>query len=139
MSPETYILIVEDDPDAAQLIEIVLRRAGFRTLTAFNGWGALRNVQQEKPALIVLDVMMPSIDGYEVCRRLRNDPDTETIPVLMLTAKTGSRAQKDGFESGADDYVFKPVKAEYLVSRVRALLWADGWSHQAHRPEPPIS
>jgi len=127
MSPEAYILIVEDDPDAAQLIEIILRRAGFKTLTAFNGWDALRNVQQEKPLLVVLDVMMPSIDGHEVCRRLRNDPDTEAIPVLMLTARTGSRAQKDGFESGTDDYVFKPVKAEDLVARVRALLWADSW------------
>ena len=127
MSSEGYILIVEDDPDSAQLIEIVLRRAGFKTLTAFEGWDALRKVQIEKPALIVLDVMMPRIDGYEVCRHLRSDPDTKTIPVLMLTAKTGSRAQKDGFESGTDDYVFKPVDAEDLVTRVRALLWADSW------------
>ena len=128
MSPEGYILIVEDDPDAAQLIEIVLRREGFKTLTACDGWDALHKVQEEKPALVILDVMMPSIDGYEVCRRLRNDPDTAAIPVLMLTARTGGRAQKDGFESGADDYVFKPVKAEELVTRVRSLLWADSWS-----------
>jgi len=127
MSPEGYILIVEDDPDAAQLIEIVLRRAGLKTLTASDGWDGLRKAEEEKPALIVLDVMMPGIDGYEVCRRLRNDPDTATIPVLMLTAMTGGRAQKDGFESEADDYVFKPVKASDLVSRVRSLLWADSW------------
>jgi len=127
MSPKAYILIVEDDLDAAQLIEIILRRAGFKTLTAYDGWDGLQKVQEEKPALVVLDVMMPSIDGYEVCRRLRSDPDTAAIPVLMLTAKTGGRAQMTGFESGADDYVFKPVKAEDLVTRVRSLLWADSW------------
>lgn len=124
MSPEGYILIVEDDPDAAQLIEIVLRREGFKTLTACDGWDALHKVQEEKPALVVLDVMMPSIDGYEVCRRLRSDPDTATIPVLMLTARTGSRDQMTGFESGADDYAFKPIEIEDVLRRVKSLLWS---------------
>lgn len=128
MSPKGYILIVEDDPDAARLIEIVLHREGFKTLTASNGWDALHKVQEEKPALVILDVMMPRIDGYEVCRRLRSNLDTATIPVLMLTCRTGGRAQMAGFESGADDYVFKPVKAEDLVVRVKSLLWADSWS-----------
>jgi DNA-binding response OmpR family regulator len=127
MSPQEHVLIIEDDPDAAQLIEIVLRRAGFKTLTACDGWDGLQKVQEEKPALVILDIMMPSIDGYEVCRRLRSDPDTATMPVLMLTAKTEGRAQKAGFESGADDYVFKPVRARDLVTRVKSLLWADSW------------
>jgi len=127
MVSKGYILIVEDDLTSARLIEIVLQREGLKTLTASNGWDALDRVQQERPALVILDVMLPGIDGYEVCRRLRSEPDTATIPVLMLTAKTGGRAQIAGFESGADDYVFKPVKASDLVTRVKSLLWADSW------------
>ena len=127
MSSKARILVVDDDHSLVQVIGCILEKAGFEVLTAFDGWDALRKVQEEKPALVILDVTMPSIDGYEVCRRLRNDPDTATMPVLMLTARTGSRAQVDGFESGADDYAFKPVKAEDLVTRVRSLLWADSW------------
>ena len=128
MNSKTHILVVEDNPNALWVLQVALEAEGYQVSTASDGAEALQKVTEKKPALVVLDIMLPGIDGYQVCRHLRNNPDTATIPVLMLTAKTGGRAQMAGFESGADDYVFKPVKAEDLVTRVRSLLWADSWS-----------
>ena len=127
MNSKERLLVVEDDPDALWILQVALEAEGYQVSTASDGAEALQKVTEKKPALVVLDIMLPGIDGYQVCRHLRNNPDTATIPVLMLTARTGSRAQVTGFESGADDYVSKPAKVEEVLRRVKALLWVDGW------------
>ncbi len=124
MSSKTHILVVEDDPNALRLLQVALEIEGYEVSTASSGADALRKVGEKKPALVVLDIMLPGIDGYQVCRYLRKNPDTATIPVLMLTARTGSRDQMTGFESGADDYAFKPIEIEDVLRRVKSLLWS---------------
>ena len=123
MSSKTHILVVEDDPNALRLLQVALEIEGYEVSTASTGADALRKVGEKKPALVVLDIMLPGIDGYQVCRHLRKNPDTATIPVLMLTARTDGRAQQTGFESGADDYAFKPIEIEDVLRRVQSLLW----------------
>ncbi|MBC8249812.1 MAG: response regulator [Anaerolineales bacterium] len=98
MSSEARILIVDDEPFALQLIERILQGHGFKTFTASNSSDALQKVREEKPDLVILDVMIPGVDGFEVCRHLRRNPDTATLPVFMLTAKEEARAQLTGFE-----------------------------------------
>jgi DNA-binding response OmpR family regulator len=128
MSSKTRILVVEDDPNALRILQVALEGEGYQVSTASDGGEALRKAREEKPDLAILDIMLPGIDGYQICRYLRSNPDTATMPVLMLTAKTGGRAQMAGFESGADDYLFKPINLEEVLKRVKALLWAEGWS-----------
>lgn len=116
------ILIVEDEQDILQLVKLYLEKEGFRTATAINGIEALKKVKEEKPALIVLDLMLPEIDGLEVCKRLRSAPDTAMLPIIMLTAKAEESDTVIGLELGADDYVTKPFSPKALVARVKALL-----------------
>jgi two-component system alkaline phosphatase synthesis response regulator PhoP len=116
------ILIVEDEQDILQLVKLYLEKEGFRTATAINGIEALKKVKEEKPALIVLDLMLPEIDGLEVCKRLRSVPDTAMLPIIMLTAKAEESDTVIGLELGADDYVTKPFSPKALVARVKALL-----------------
>jgi two-component system alkaline phosphatase synthesis response regulator PhoP len=116
------ILIVEDEPDILQLVKLYLEKEGFRTATAMNGAQALKKVKEDKPALIVLDLMLPELDGLEVCKRLRSVPDTAMLPIIMLTAKAEESDTVIGLELGADDYVPKPFSPKALVARVKALL-----------------
>jgi DNA-binding response OmpR family regulator len=116
------ILVVEDEQDILQLVKLYLEKEGFRTATAMNGTEALKKVKEEKPALIVLDLMLPEIDGLEVCKRLRSVPDTALLPIIMLTAKAEESDTVIGLELGADDYVTKPFSPKALVARVKALL-----------------
>ena len=123
------VLIVDDNRSLVTAAARILQKAGFETLTAADGSEGLSMAQAEKPDLVILDIVMPGLDGYEVCRALHRSRETAGIPVLMLTVKgqanspTGTKEQIDGFNAGAVDFVSKPVKAKELVARVKALLW----------------
>jgi two-component system phosphate regulon response regulator PhoB len=116
------ILIVDDEQDAAELVAFNLNQSGFQVVTAADGAEALDKVHKHQPDLIVLDVMMPELDGLEVCKLLRRDSATAGIPILMLTAKATEVDRILGLELGADDYVTKPFSPRELVLRVRKLL-----------------
>ena len=116
------ILIVEDEQDIAQLVQHYLQKDGFRSVTAINGVEALKKVKAEQPDLIVLDLMLPEMDGLEVCKRVRSAPETAMLPIIMLTAKAEESDTIVGLELGADDYVTKPFSPKALVARVKALL-----------------
>ena len=116
------ILVVDDEPDALELISYNLKAAGFDVVTADDGEEALKKARANIPALILLDVMLPEVDGLEVCKTLRRDPATSAIPIIMLTAKAAEIDRVLGLELGADDYVTKPFSPRELVLRVKALL-----------------
>ncbi|MBN1679919.1 MAG: response regulator [Anaerolineae bacterium] len=116
------ILIVDDDVDSLKLIGLMLQRQGYEILAANNGQQALSKARSDRPNLIILDVMMPDMDGYEVCRRLRQDANTQAIPIIMFTAKTMVDDKVAGFEAGADDYLTKPTHPAELASRIKAIL-----------------
>jgi two-component system phosphate regulon response regulator PhoB len=116
------ILIVEDEPDVLDLVAFHLKKAGFQVATARDGTAGLTKARDLLPALLVLDLMLPGLDGTEVCKRLKADPKTAHIPILMLTAKAEEVDRVLGLELGADDYVTKPFSPRELVLRVRRLL-----------------
>src|SRR5688572_11969799 len=116
------VLVVEDEPDIRSLIVHHLERDGYRCRTAASGGEALARVRSSAPDLIVLDLMLPGMDGLEVCRRLRGDPATAAVPIIMLTAKADEIDRVVGLEMGADDYLAKPFSTKELVARVRAVL-----------------
>jgi two-component system phosphate regulon response regulator PhoB len=118
------ILIVDDEPDAVELVAFNLKEAGYEVATAVNGEEALRQTRARLPDLIVLDLMLPEIDGLEVCKLLRRDPQTSGIPIVMLTAKAAEIDRVLGLELGADDYVTKPFSPRELVLRIKRLLRA---------------
>ena len=140
MGGKARILVVDDDRPTVMIISSVLKKHGYDVFTAFDGYNGWRKAYEKKPHLIILDIMMPRMNGYQVARRLKRDPETANIMVLMLSAKGGvdedvkqarqfaSRVQDrlEGFDSGAVDFLTKPVKAEDVVKRVKALLWASG-------------
>jgi CheY-like chemotaxis protein/MinD-like ATPase involved in chromosome partitioning or flagellar assembly len=116
------ILIVDDDLESLKLIGLMLRRRGFEVISASAGRQALEHTRGERPDLVILDIMMPDMDGYEVCQRLRSDPETSDVPVIMFTAKTLVGDKVAGFHAGADDYLTKPIHPSELVTRVESLL-----------------
>ena len=116
------VLIVEDEEDIVQLVKMYLDKEGFRTFTAANGAEALRRVRSERPDLVILDLMLPEIDGLEVCKKLRGTPQTAMLPIIMLTAKSEESDTVVGLELGADDYVGKPFSPRALVARIKALF-----------------
>ena len=116
------ILIVDDDVDSLKLIGLMLQRQGYEVLVASTGQQALNKAKSDRPNLIILDVMMPDMDGYEVCRRLRHDPGTQPIPIIMFTARAMVDDKVAGFEAGADDYLTKPTHPAELASRIKAVL-----------------
>jgi pilus assembly protein CpaE len=116
------ILIIDDDVDTLRLVGLMLQRQGYQISAASNGTQGLAKALEERPDLILLDVMMPDMDGYEVSRRLRKNPATQTIPILMFTAKTQLDDKVTGFEVGADDYLTKPTHPTELQAHVKALL-----------------
>ena len=116
------ILLVDDEPDALEVLGFRLREAGFTPILAKDGARAITAARDERPALIVLDVMLPEVDGLEVCKILRRDPATAGIPILMLTARAAEMDRVLGLELGADDYVTKPFSPRELVLRIRKLL-----------------
>jgi phosphate regulon transcriptional regulator PhoB len=121
------ILVVEDEPDIRKLVHYNLAQERFKVIEAEDGEQALRIIQRDKPHLVVLDLMLPGLSGIEVCKMLRQRPDTAKLPILMLTAKAGEADRVVGLEIGADDYLSKPFSPRELVARVRAILRrADG-------------
>ena len=128
------ILIVDDDIDSLKLIGLMLQRHGYEVVAANAGNQALLKAVSDHPDLIILDVMMPDMDGYEVCRRLRANPDTRAIPIIMFTAKTLVDDKVAGFEAGADDYLTKPTHPAELASRVKTIL---ARSSSQRKPEAP--
>jgi two-component system, OmpR family, alkaline phosphatase synthesis response regulator PhoP len=116
------ILIVEDEPDIAQLVKIYLEKDGFHANVATSGVEALKVLKSERPDLLILDLMLPEIDGIEVCKKIRTTPDTALLPIIMLTAKAEESDTIIGLELGADDYVTKPFSPKALVARVKALF-----------------
>ena len=119
-----HILIVEDDADIAESLLYNLKREGYRVSIAESGEKALRIALDEKqtPSLIILDLMLPGMSGMELCRRLRREPLTEGLPIIMLTAKAAEGDKIAGLESGADDYVTKPFSVKEIIARIRAVL-----------------
>jgi DNA-binding response OmpR family regulator len=113
---------VDDEPEAVELLEFNLRKAGFDVVAATDGAQAIRKARSALPHLIVLDLMLPEIDGLEVCKILRRDPATAGIPIIMVTARAAERDRVLGLELGADDYVTKPFSPRELVLRVNKLL-----------------
>ena len=116
------VLAADDDPLILELVTFRLERSGYEVVTATNGEDALRLLQERRPALAVLDVMMPGLNGYEVTRRLRADEATKGIPVILLTARVQEADVSRGFEVGADDYLAKPFSPQELRARVQAIL-----------------
>jgi two-component system alkaline phosphatase synthesis response regulator PhoP len=120
--PTARILVAEDERDVAELIRYTLDREGFEVVVATNGADALREARDSRPDLVLLDLMLPQVNGWELCRRLKQDPATRALPVIMLTARSEEGDKVLGFELGADDYVTKPFSTRELVARVRAVV-----------------
>ncbi len=118
----TKILVVDDDIAINELVKINLELQGYEVVQAFNGVEGFAKAKQEEPALIVLDVMMPEVDGYTVARRIRQTVEISETPILMLTALSELNNKVEGFDIGVDDYLTKPFEIEELIVRVRALL-----------------
>jgi DNA-binding response OmpR family regulator len=122
MPVASEVLVVEDEPDIRNLIALHLTRDGFRCRTAGTGLEALQAVRTKPPDLVILDLMLPEMNGLEICRRLRQERETAEVPIIMLTAKIDEVDRVLGLEMGADDYVAKPFSPKELVARVRAVL-----------------
>jgi DNA-binding response OmpR family regulator len=125
---DALILVVEDEPSIAEVVSLYLRRAGYQVLVAQNGQAALEAMAHQIPDLLILDLMLPQVDGFELTRWLRDKSDT---PIIMLTARREEADRIAGLEMGADDYVVKPFSPQELVSRVRAVL------RRTHSHSPP--
>jgi phosphate regulon transcriptional regulator PhoB len=119
---KTRILIVEDEPDIAELISYNLKKEGFEPATVGDGEEALRLIRKSSFDLIILDLMLPGIQGIDLCRIIRNDSSTRRVPIVMLTAKVQEHDRVLGLETGADDYLSKPFSTRELIARVRAVL-----------------
>jgi len=124
VSAKTKIMVADDSFESVELLQSVLSREGYEVIIAFDGEEAIYKAHQEKPDLLLLDIMMPKIDGYEVCRRLKADPDTMRIPILILTARGDIPDKVKGLGLGAEDYFTKPFNIQELVARVQARLRA---------------
>jgi two-component system phosphate regulon response regulator PhoB len=120
--PQPRILVIEDERPLADVLAYNLRREGYEVAVAHDGRDGLRKAQTARPDLVVLDLMLPVLDGLEVCRELRAGEQTRTVPILMLTARSEETDQVVGFSLGADDYVTKPFSVKVLVQRVKAVL-----------------
>jgi len=127
MARKATILVVDDEPHVVRLVKANLEPSGYKILTATDGEQALQVVQDGSPDLVILDIMLPKMDGYEVCRRIR---DFSPVPVVMLTARSTEVDLVHGFDVGADDYVTKPFAANELLVRVRAVLRRSKWPEE---------
>jgi len=121
MTPQ--ILVVDDDPVTSKLVTLLLRREGYEVIAARGSAAGLRVLNEIRPNLVILDIMMPGMDGFEFCRLLRQEYRSEELPVLMFSALGRPSDQRRGFEVGADDYLIKPVNSRDLIDRVRSMLF----------------
>jgi DNA-binding response OmpR family regulator len=120
--PQPVVLAVDDDEDILELVAFRLERSGYTVLRARDGEEALQVAREQRPDLVVLDVMMPKLDGFEVTRRLRADELTRSTPIILLTARAQDADVQTGFDAGADDYLRKPFSPQELRARVQAIL-----------------
>ncbi len=127
MSPKASILVVDDEPHVRRLVKANLESSGYKVLTAADGQEAIEAVEQETPDLVILDLMLPKLDGYAVCRRIR---EFSTVPIIMLTARSAEVDLIHGFDVGADDYLTKPFAVNELLVRVRAVLKRSKWPEE---------
>jgi two-component system alkaline phosphatase synthesis response regulator PhoP len=121
MNPKK-ILIVDDEADLVETVRFPLEMEGYHVLVSYNGEDALNQARKEKPDLILLDLMLPKLDGYKVCRLLKFDDRYKHIPILMLTAKTQEKDKILGMETGANEYITKPFEMDFLLNKVKAYL-----------------
>jgi two-component system alkaline phosphatase synthesis response regulator PhoP len=129
------VLVVEDEPDVAELLRYNLQKEGWEVVTVANGAEVLRRVREARPDVILLDIMVPQLNGWEVCRRLKQDAETRTIPIIMVTGRVEEGDKVLGFELGADDYVTKPFSPRELIARIRAVVRrgrAEGQEERRH-------
>ena len=120
------ILVTDDDPGSLRLMAYALQHEGYEVVTATNGRDGLKKAFKEKPDLVILDVMLPGIDGFEVCHRLRAEPETARLPVLMLSAKVQETDRATGLRVGANDYLTKPWNRAELMAKIAAMLAGKG-------------
>ena len=132
------IVVIEDEADIQDVLEYNLRREGFDVVTADNGRDGLRTIAQEKPDLVLLDLMIPEVDGLDVCRTLKSEATTRSIPIIMVTAKSEESDVVLGLGLGADDYVQKPFSPRELVARVRAVLRRGASTEEAETVEQKV-
>src|SRR5436305_10443884 len=121
-APGKRILIIKDERDVVDLLTLSLRKAGFTISTATDGAAGLQKARSEKPAFVILDLMLPRMPGLEICKILKSDPATRQIPIMMLTAKAEEIDRIVGLEFGADDYVTKPFSPREMILRIKAIL-----------------
>src|SRR3989454_7613121 len=133
--PGPRVLVVEDEQDVAELIRYNLTKEGYDVLLVDNGADALTRARERRPEVILLDIMVPQLNGWEVCRRLKQDPETRGIPVIMVTGRVEEGDKVLGFEMGADDYVTKPFSPRELVARIRAVARRGEGSDAADRKQ----
>jgi len=119
---ESHIIVVEDEPDILGLVSYCLTQAGYAVTGFTNGEQALQVITQKMPSLILLDLMLPHVGGLEICRLLKDNPDTARIPIIMVTAKCEEADMVKGLEMGADDYITKPFSLKVLLARIHAML-----------------
>lgn len=129
-----HLLVVEDEPEIAELIRYHLSRAGHRVAIAGNGWEALARIRDSRPDLLLLDLMLPDLDGFGICEILRREPATATLPIVIVSAWESDDSRNLGLELGALDYVTKPFSPSALVKRVNSIL-----EQRADRAAPPSS
>ena len=116
------ILVIEDDPNTLRFVEYTLEHGGYQVVSSTNGLEGLKKAQDEHPDLIILDVMLPGLDGYEVCHRLRLKPETAHVPILMFSAKARQEDIDTGLKIGADGYLAKPVAPSEIITKIESLL-----------------
>ncbi|TVQ67383.1 MAG: DNA-binding response regulator [Balneolaceae bacterium] len=116
------ILVVDDEKDLLDLIEYNLKKEGYLVLKAENGEDGIALARDERPSLVLLDIMMPEVDGIEVCRRMRKDKELKLIPIIFLTARSDEKTEIEGLDIGADDFITKPISTSKLISRINAVM-----------------
>ncbi len=119
---KTVILVVDDEQDILDLVEYNLIKQGYEVLTSDNGRDGIQMAKKHRPGLILLDIMMPRMDGHQVCQNLKQDPELRDIPIIFLTARSDEQSEVRGLEEGADDYLSKPISIAKLMSRIKAVL-----------------
>ncbi len=119
MTDKKRVLVVDDEPDLVQMMKLRLEADGYEVLTASDGQGGLQRAQNEKPDLIILDLMMPKMDGYKVCTMLKRDTRHQNIPIVLFTARADTQDEKLGFECGANAYIRKPFEPAELLATIR--------------------
>ena len=127
------ILVIEDDPSTLRLIKYTLQQEGYQVLIASNGLDGMRKAQSGEIDLIILDVLLPGIDGFEICHRLRGDPQTAQLPILMISGKAREIDKATGLKMGADDYITKPWHRPELLDKIAAMLQRSGVTSNSNR------